>query len=282
MSEPKDKIFVQHDDKVKERMAIIKHKLVVMSGKGGVGKTTVAVNLAYSLSEQGSKVGILDTDLHGPNVSKMLGIEKSVLRSSDKGIIPVEINKNLVSISLGSLGNDPDQPIIWRGPAKNAVIKQFISEVLWGELDYLIIDSPPGTGDEPLSVCQLIPDITGIIIVTTPQDVALLDARKSVMFAQKLGVPVIGIIENMSGFICPHCGKETDIFKRGGAEKAAKEFNIRFLGSVPFETELVELADKGIPFIACDNSSKAKDSFIKISKTIKDAVESNKSEPVKE
>lgn len=282
MSEPKDKIFIQHDDKIKERMAIIKHKLVVMSGKGGVGKTTVAVNLAYSLSESGSKVGILDTDLHGPNVSKMLGIEKSVLRTSDKGIIPVEINKNLVSISLGSLGNDPDQPIIWRGPAKNAVIKQFISEVLWGQLDYLIIDSPPGTGDEPLSVCQLIPDITGIIIVTTPQDVALLDARKSVMFAHKLGVPVIGIIENMSGFICPHCGKGVDIFKQGGGRKTAEEFGVRFLGSVPLEPELVELADKGIPFISRDNSSKAKDSFIKISNAIRNVVESKKSDSFSE
>lgn len=254
----------QQDLLLKERMSKIKRSFIVMSGKGGVGKSTVAVNLAYALSMAGKKTGILDIDLHGPNIAKMLGIEKEAVRSSESGIEAVEVSENLKAISIALLGYNPDQPIIWRGPAKAAVIKQLLSEVQWGELDYLIIDSPPGTGDEPLSACQLIPNATGIIIVTTPQDVAILDARKSVLFAHEIKIPVAGIIENMSGFVCPHCGKETDIFKKGGGERAAKELGVPFLGRVPFQHEFVEFGDKGTPFVSFGHKSRSAEAFKEI------------------
>ncbi len=258
----------EQEQMLKDKMAKIKHSLVVMSGKGGVGKSTVAVNLAYALSLSGQKVGILDVDIHGPNIAKMLGIEKESICSSEFGIQAVKVSENLKAVSLALVGYDPDQPIIWRGPRKTAAIRQFLGEVNWGELDYLIIDSPPGTGDEPLSVCQLIPNLSGIIIVTTPQDVAILDARKSVLFAQEIKVPVVGIIENMSGFICPHCHKETDIFKKGGGEKAAQELKIPFLGRVPFQPEFVDCGDQGTPFVSFQEKSKSAQIFLDIVKKI--------------
>jgi len=199
---------LQQEKRLKENLSKIKSKLVVMSGKGGVGKTTVSVNLAYGLAIKGYKTGILDIDIHGPNIAKMLGIEDVKLMNSDLGIEPASVLPNLKAISLALIGYSPDQPVIWRGPLKMIAIKQLLSDVNWGELDYLIIDSPPGTGDEPLSICQLISDMDGAIVVTTPQDVAILDSRKSVLFAEQLKVPVTGIIENMSGFTCPHCGKK--------------------------------------------------------------------------
>ncbi|MDD5042446.1 MAG: Mrp/NBP35 family ATP-binding protein [Candidatus Omnitrophica bacterium] len=241
-----------------------KHCLVVMSGKGGVGKTTVAVNLAQSLSLLGKKTGLLDVDLHGPNIAKMLGIESRRMQISESGIIPVEVNRNLKAVSIALSGNNPDQPIIWRGPAKSTVIRQFLEEVQWGALDYLIIDSPPGTGDEPLSVCQMAPRLDGVIIVTTPQDVAVLDARKSVLFAREIKVPVAGIIENMSGFVCPHCRKDLDIFKKGGGRKAAEDLNVPFLGSVPFCAEFVDSADRGIPFAMSSGETAGSEPFMKI------------------
>ncbi len=258
---------------LKERMSKIKHSLVVMSGKGGVGKSTVAVNLAYALSLSGKKVGILDVDIHGPNIAKMLGIENQTICNSEFGIQAVKVSENLKAVSLALVGYDPDQPIIWRGPRKTAAIRQFLGEVNWGELDYLIIDSPPGTGDEPLSVCQLIPNVQGIIIVTTPQDVAILDARKSVLFANELKIPVVGIIENMSGYICPHCHTETAIFKKGGGEKAARELKIPFLGRVPLQPEFVEYADQGTPFVSFQDKSAAAAAFIGIVNKIKDSTE---------
>ena len=187
--------------KLRNKISMIKNKIVVMSGKGGVGKTTIAVNLSYRLAIKGYAVGILDVDIHGPNIAKMLDIEKSRLLSSENGIEPIKVLPNLKAVSIALIGLEQDQPIIWRGPMKMNVIKQFLADVNWGKLDYLIIDSPPGTGDELLSVCQLIEDVNGAIIVTTPQDVAILDSRKSIGFAKKLKVPIIGIIENMSGFM---------------------------------------------------------------------------------
>lgn len=239
----------EQDRRLQERMSRIKHKLIVISGKGGVGKTTVAVNLAYGLSLKGYKVGILDVDIHGPNIAKMLGVEEKKLTGSDAGMEPIVVLPGLKAVSLAFLLENKDQPVIWRGPLKMITIKQFLSDVNWGELDYLIIDSPPGTGDEPLSVCQLIPDINGVIIVTTPQDVAILDSRKSVLFAKELKIPAIGIIENMSGFICPHCGKEIDLFGMGGGEKSARDLAIPFLGRIPVELEMVKSGDSGRPFI---------------------------------
>lgn len=196
-----------------ETLSRISHKLVVISGKGGVGKSTIAVNLAYGLAVRGQRVGILDVDIHGPNVAKMLGLDGQRLTAGPRGkMAPLEANTVKV-MSMASLLEDPDSPVVWRGPLKMNAIRQFLTEIDWGVLDYLVIDAPPGTGDEPLSVCQLIPDMDGSIIVKTPQEVALLDSRKCVHFSKLLDVPVLGIVENMSGLICPHCGGRIDLFK---------------------------------------------------------------------
>ena len=253
------------EDKVlKDRMSRIKNKIIVMSGKGGVGKTSVSVNLSYALALMGREVGLVDIDLHGPNIAKMLGVEGQNFTGSDNGIEPVRVLPNLKAASISFAAANPDMPIIWRGPLKMSAIRQFLEEINWGELDYLIIDSPPGTGDEPLSACQLIPEVSGAVIVTTPQDVAILDARKSVFFARQLKIPVIGIIENMSGFVCPHCGKETPIFKKGGGERAAKDLGVPFLGRIPFDPRLVELADEGTPFVSGGNDDAPARAFMQI------------------
>lgn len=256
----------QQDHRLEEKMSKVKHALIVMSGKGGVGKTTVAVNLAYALSLDGNTVGILDVDLHGPNIAKMLGVEEKTFGApqAQAGIEPIEITKGLKAISISFTGYTSDQPIIWRGPMKTAIIKQFLSDVNWGELDYLVIDAPPGTGDEPLSVCQFIPQITKAVIVTTPQDVAVLDARKSVRFAQEMQIPVVGIIENMSGFLCPHCHAEVDIFKKDGGRKAAEELSVPFLGSIPFHALCVDAGDQGKPFVAFSEKTEIAKAFQRI------------------
>jgi len=259
--------------RISEKMSRIKNKLLVMSGKGGVGKTSVAVNLALALSSKGKSTGILDIDIHGPNVPKMLGIEGTVLYACEDGIEPVRINRSLKAVSIALLTKDQDQPIIWRGPLKTALIKQFLGDVNWGDLDYLIIDAPPGTGDEPLSVCQLLPNLTGAIIVTTPQEVAILDSRKSVMFAQKLNTPVIGIIENMSGFRCPKCGTEIYLFGKDGGQKAAEELNIPFLGRIPMDPEIVKYEDRGKPFIIEREKTEAAKAFFQIVERIQERLE---------
>jgi len=266
-----DEQFVEQEKRLKERMSLVKHTFIVMSGKGGVGKSTVSVNLAYALSIAGNSVGILDIDLHGPNIAKMLGIEGQSLCNSGAGIQPVEVSENLKAVSVALAGYSPDQPIVWRGPMKASVIRQFLADVNWGALDYLVVESPPGTGDEPLAACQSIPGERGIIIVTTPQDVAVLDARKSVLFAREIKIPVVGIIENMSGFICPHCGGEADIFKRGGGEKAARELGVPFLGRVPFEPRFVEFGDKGTPFVSFQDKSKPAEAFMGIVKRVEES-----------
>jgi len=207
------------------------------------------VNLAFSLSFSGSKVGLLDVDINGPNVPKMLGIEDEKLGGIDNAIEPVLVSKNLKVVSMAFLLADKDMPVIWRGPLKMQAIRQFLGEVEWGELDYLIIDLPPGTGDEPLTIAQLIKEKNGAVIVTTPQDVALLDSRKAVNFARALKMPVIGILENMSGFSCPHCHKDIDLFKVGGGKIAAEEMSVPYLGSVPLDSKIVETGDGGVPFV---------------------------------
>jgi ATP-binding protein involved in chromosome partitioning len=254
----------EQQQRVDERMKKVKNKLLVLSGKGGVGKSTVAVNLAWTLSQKNMKVGLLDVDIHGPNVPKMLGLEGTHLTSSGEVIEPAFVGNSLKVISIAFLLDSPDVPIIWRGPLKMTAIRQFLSDVNWGELDYLVIDAPPGTGDEPLSVCQLIKDITGAIIVTTPQEVSLLDVKKSISFIKKLNVQLIGIIENMSGFICPGCGKKTDIFKTGGGKRIAEELNIPFLGSIPLEGDIVKASDEGKPFMNLDSRIESKEKFEEI------------------
>ena len=268
MNQENDQERIDQEIRLKENMGKIRQVFIVMSGKGGVGKSTVAVNLAYTLALKGKKTGIMDIDLHGPNIAKMLGIEDKAIVSNEFGIEPVKVNDNLRAISMALFGVKQDSPFIWRGPMKSGAIKQFLSDVHWGELDYLIIDSPPGTGDEPLSACQFIPKVSGAIIVSTPQDVAVLDARKSVQFARELKIPVVGIIENMSGYICPHCQKEVNLFKKGGAEKAASEMSVAFLGSIPFDTEMVEVGDRGTPFVSCKAESSCARAFSEIVKKI--------------
>ncbi len=244
-------------EKTKEDMRIdanldrIKHKLIVISGKGGVGKSTVAVNVAYGLAMKGYKVGILDVDIHGPSIAKMLGIEGEKLQMKAKGEFPepIKVTDNLYALTIATLVENPDDPIIWRGPIKITVIKQFMQDIQWPELDYLIVDSPPGTGDEPLSVVQTLKKVDGSLIVSTPQDIALLDARKTIKFSQKMDVPVLGIIENMSTFVCPHCGEITDIFAGLGIEKAASDFNIDVLGSIPIDVDIVKSGDSGKAFL---------------------------------
>jgi Mrp family chromosome partitioning ATPase len=262
--DPEKKVENNLDEKLKRNMSQIKHKILVLSNKGGVGKSLVAVNLACSLSKKGFKVGILDADLHGPSVAKMLGFEGKKLQGSSEGIIPMSVSSNLVAVSMASLIETSDAPLIWRGPLKMMALKQFLGEVEWGALDYLIIDSPPGTGDEPLSICQLIPELEGGIIVTTPQKVALLDSRKCINFLKNLNIPILGIIENMSGLKCPHCGKNIDLFKSGGGEKVALEFNIPFLGKIPIDINLVESSDEGKPYILQYKNSETAQIFNKI------------------
>lgn len=224
----------------------VKHKLVVMSGKGGVGKSTVAVNIALELSNQGFKVGLLDVDLHGPSVAGMLGLVGIPLNSIGTKIIPYQYNKNLKAVTVQGLLEDPDSALIWRGPLKIGVIKQFMSDVEWGPLDYLIIDCPPGTGDEPLTIAQEVNDAKAVV-VTTPQKVALADVRKSLNFCKQLNMGVLGIVENMSGFVCPNCNTVHNIFKAGGGEKLAEEYSLPLLGKLPLDPQIVDSEDDGDP-----------------------------------
>ncbi|KAA0259394.1 Mrp/NBP35 family ATP-binding protein [Deferribacter autotrophicus] len=259
---------------LKQRLSKIKCTLMVMSGKGGVGKSTVSTNLAAMLNMLGHKVGILDADIHGPNIPKMLGINEKGVLSSAEGIIPFEPIENLKTMSVAFLLKSDDDAVIWRAPLKHSLIEQFISDVNWGELDFLIIDLPPGTGDEPLSVAHVIENVDGSIIVTTPQEVALLDSRKSVTFSRKLNIPVIGIVENMSGFVCPNCGERIDLFKVGGGEKAAKELDVDFLGRIPIDPLVVAHGDEGKPYILSHPTSEVSKAYKEIaekviSKTIK-------------
>lgn len=227
----------------------VRHVIMVLSGKGGVGKSTVSVNLAYSLSNHGFRVGLLDLDMHGPNIPKMLGIEDHKLTVMGELIEPVHVTGKLSVMSMAFLLPDTSTPIIWRGPMKMAAIQQFLKEVNWGTLDYLVVDLPPGTGDEALTIAQIAPNLSGAVIVTTPQDVATLDARKSVKFVQKLEIPVLGIIENMSGMVCPHCREEINLFGKGGGKKIAEELNVPYLGSIPLDIDMRKAGDEGRPFI---------------------------------
>lgn len=255
--------FEQPD--VSENLKAIKHKIAVISGKGGVGKSTVSANLAAALSQKdGVRVGLLDADIDGPNIPKLLGIENQEIFTVDGKIVPASVAENLKVISMAFLLRDKDIPVIWRGPMKANAIRQFLGDVNWGALDYLIVDLPPGTGDAPLSIAQLIKGMDGMIVVTTPQEVALMDSRKAINFAKALNVPVIGVIENMSGMKCPHCGKEIDLFKTGGGERAALQLGVPFLGRVPFDPKIAEVADFGITFVRKYPSSEAAEAFTQI------------------
>ena len=250
-------------------MAKIKHKIVVMSGKGGVGKTTVAVNLAVMFAKE-ARVGIVDADVTGPDVPKILGVESAAVVPSEQGLEPATGVLDVKAVSMALVLRDRDTPVIWRGPLKIKALKQMLMDVNWGELDYLIIDLPPGTSDEPLSIAQEIPDADGAVVVTTPQDVSLLDVRKSIAFAKAVNLPVIGIVENMGGMVCPHCGGEVDVFKKGGGEAAATDLGLPFLGRIPLDPRIVVGGDAGKPFVLEHPDSPAAKAFAHIVDRIKE------------
>lgn len=246
---------------IKNCLAKIKHKIFVLSGKGGVGKSSVSANLAASLSKRGYKTGLMDVDVHGPSIAHMLGLTDLLDISPDqKMLMPKQVNENLKVVSVQALMQDKDQAIIWRGPAKTGMIQQFVGNVEWGELDFLIIDAPPGTGDEPLTVVQNIPEALGVI-VTTPQEVALSDIRKSISFCKTVKLKTLGIVENMAAFKCPHCNESIDLFKNGGGEKTAKAQGLAFLGSLPFDTKVVTSGDNGVPIMFGDTTTEFTKAF---------------------
>ncbi len=232
---------------VQGSLSKIKHKFLVMSGKGGVGKTSTTVNLAIALSQKGFKVGIMDVDLHGPDIPRMLGLKGILNLSENQKLQPMAYSDNLHAISVEALTPSKDDAIIWRGPIKYSAIQQFIADVEWGDLDFLLIDAPPGTGDEPLTIAQTIPDAKAIV-VTTPQEVALADVRKSINFCRKVKMEIFGVVENMSGFVCPHCSEPIDLFGSGGGERTAKQLDLPFLGRIPMDPNMVKCGDQGVSF----------------------------------
>ncbi len=230
-------------------------KIVVMSGKGGVGKSTVSANLAYNLSKKGYKVGVFDSDFHGPTIPRLMGVKNRILDTIGDTILPVEVTPDLKVISMEFLLLDNDSPLIWRGPMKMNIINQFIQKVDWGALDFLVVDLPPGTGDEPLSIAQELKDVEGALIVTTPQEVSLDAVRKSVNFARKLDMNILGVIENMSDFKCPHCGETITMFGVEGGRNMSEELGAQYLGSIPLNADIVVSGEKGLPFSNQDNTS---------------------------
>lgn len=254
-----------------EKYKGVSHTILVMSGKGGVGKSTFAVNLSVSLASLGKKVGLIDADINGPDDPKMLGVSKSQIYADESGIVPVETNYGVKVVSMAFLLPTEDTPVIWRGALRHKAVQQFLEDVTWKGTDYVIMDFPPGTGDEALSVGQLVPDADGVIIVITPQDVAIIDAVKAINFAKQLKLKVIGLVENMSGYVCPHCGHEVDIFGSGGGENAAKKYGVPFLGRIPIIPEVVKMADDGIPAVVGNET--LRDIYSGIAKTIVGTVE---------
>jgi ATP-binding protein involved in chromosome partitioning len=256
----------KQDYELKLKTNKIKHKIAVISGKGGVGKSTVTVNLAMAFATHGyvNSVGILDADITGPCIPKILGIKGQKLQAGPPGIFPATGPLGIKVVSMDFLLPNDEAPVIWRGPLKMKAIQQFLSDIVWGALDFLFIDLPPGTGDEPLSVMQLLPNMDGVVIVTIPSEVSQIVVKKAVTFARKLNIPVIGIIENMSGFVCPKCGEKVDIFKTGGGKKIAEDLAIPFLGKIPIDPEICDDSDKGVPFIIENPNSPASKAFMEI------------------
>jgi ATP-binding protein involved in chromosome partitioning len=250
-------------DLLRSRMGRVKHKIAVISGKGGVGKSLVTVNLAVALAMRGrnGRVGVLDADIHGPCVPKMLGMKGTHLQSGPPGVFPAVGPLNIKVVSMGFLLPSDDSPVIWRGPLKMGAIRQFLSEIVWGSLEYLLIDLPPGTGDESLSVLQLLPEMDGVIIVTIPSEVSQDVVKKAVTFARKMGTPIIGIVDNMTGMVCPHCGEPIDVFGVGGGERIAGEMGVPLLGAIPLDPHVSAATDTGTPFIVLESDSQAAKAF---------------------
>ncbi len=266
----------EQQQNLKDKMDKIKHKIAVISGKGGVGKSTVTVNLASAFALQGNHIGVLDADIHGPSVPRLLGLEGQKVKTSTSGIFPVDgpLGMKVMSIDFFLPG---EAPTIWRGPLKMRAIRQFLSDVDWGELDFLFIDLPPGTGDEPLSIAQLLPDIDGVVIVTMPSELSSEIVKKAITFAERLHMPIIGVVENMSGFICPHCGTKTEIFQSGGGKKMAKEMEVSFLGSIPIDPTVGVDSDKGTPFVVSHKDSAAAKAFMDIVLKVQERLNQKKS-----
>ncbi|MFP4029696.1 MAG: P-loop NTPase [Candidatus Brocadiia bacterium] len=265
----------QQEKRLTERMSQVKHKVVVLSGKGGVGKSTVAANLAAALAETGREVGLLDADIHGPSAPRIFNLEDQGASSDGENIVPVSYQDNLKIMSIGFLLQARNDAVIWRGPLKMNVLRQFLSDVRWGELDFLVIDLPPGTGDEPLSIGQLIPDADGGIVVTTPQGLALNDVRKCINFCQQIQLPVLGVVENMSGFICPHCGEKSDIFGTGGGETMAGEMDVPFLARIPIDPAVVLSCEGEGPHVMIHPESATTEAFQPVVDTVLDLESSN-------
>ena len=265
MSEEEQKARIQQEINIANNMSHIKHKIVVMSGKGGVGKSTVAANLAETFNKMGYNTGILDVDIHGPNIPKLFGKEGEVLGIDEEKILPVMSEDGVAIMSMGFLLDSQDTPIIWRGPQKTGVIRQFISDVKWGNLDVLIIDNPPGTGDEPLTVLQTIPDVDAVVMVTTPNSLSQEDVLKCVTMTKKMKISNIGLIENMAYFICPHCDEKLNIFGESQGDNFAELMSIEFLGSIPLTEDVAKAVDN-------DTIISAKDEKHIVSKEFKSIV----------
>jgi len=283
LADARKKANEEEQRKLRARMSKIRHKIAVISGKGGVGKSTVTVNLAMAFAKHGyaHRVGILDADITGPCVPKIIGLHGQRVQVGPAGVFPAMGPLGIKVLSMGFLLPSDEVPVIWRGPLKMKAISQFLSDVVWGELDFLFIDLPPGTGDEPLSIMQLLPEMDGVVIVTIPSEVSQIVVRKAVTFSRKLNIPVIGIIENMSGFVCPKCSAEINIFKVGGGKKIAKDLMIPFLGGIPIDPEICEASDKGVPFIIEHTNSPATKAFMKIVKKIETFLKTRKAQSEK-
>jgi ATP-binding protein involved in chromosome partitioning len=264
----------QENELIKLRMGKVKHKIAVISGKGGVGKSLITVNLAALLAKDGmeGKVAIFDADLTGPCVPKMMGLKGEKLMVGPPGIFPAVGAQGIKVISMALLLPSVDSPVIWRGPLKMGAIRQFLGEVAWGPLDYLLVDLPPGTGDESLSILQLLPEMDGVVIVTIPSEVSQDVVKKAVTFARKMGVPIFGIVENMGSLVCPHCGEAIDVFGEGGGERVAREMGTDFLGSIPLDPRISMDSDEGTPFVIGHPDSQASKAFREIAEKIEEKV----------
>ena len=275
----------ENDEELRDRQALlsrmcrIQHKIMVLSGKGGVGKSTVAVNLAASLAMAGKRVGLLDVDIHGPSVPKLLHVAGTPVSGTDEALLPVRVAcgpGTLSVMSIGFLLRERDDAVVWRGPRKFGLIKQFLRDVEWGDLDYLVVDAPPGTGDEPLAVAQLIENADGAVVVTTPQEVAVQDVRRCIVFCRQVEVPVLGVVENMSGFTCPKCGERVEIFGADGGRAMAEEMGVPFLGAIPIEPEVVLSGDGGTPIVRSKPGSETAKAFARIVGALLDGPPANR------
>lgn len=260
----RERQFRDQEERLRERASRIRHEVLIISGKGGVGKSTVAANLSYGLAARGLAVGLLDADLHGPSIALMTGLTGQRAQGGADGIVPVPVLPNLHVMSMALLLEDGTSPVIWRGPLRANVIRQFIADVEWPQLDCLVVDLPPGTGDEPLTVAQALPDADGAVVITTPQEASLSDCRKAVRFVEKVGLPVLGVVENMSGLVCPHCGKSIDVFSSGGGETMAGQMRVPFLGRIPLAPEIVRLSDEGRHVFSDDAPPAARESILQV------------------